>query len=68
MTAAAYGNFHGWQWGRMTMALINNGTQELAADDDGEGTRPQQETTEMRDSDERRRRQRIDDNDCGGLR
>jgi hypothetical protein len=24
----------------MTMALNNNGTQELAVDDDGEGTRP----------------------------
>jgi hypothetical protein len=40
MTAAAYGDFCGRQWQRMTMALIDDGTQELAADDDGEGTRP----------------------------
>jgi len=40
MTAAAYGNFRGWQWRRMMMALNNGGTQDLAADDKGEGTRP----------------------------
>ena len=40
MTVAAYGNFRGRQWRRMTMALINDGTQELAVDGDGEGTRP----------------------------
>ena len=39
MTVAAYSDFRGWQWQRMTMALINNGTQELAADNEGEGTR-----------------------------
>ena len=40
MTAAAYGNFRGRQWRWMMMVLINNGMQELAADNDGEGTRP----------------------------
>ena len=39
MTSAAYGNFRGRQWGLMTVALINNGTLELAADNNGEGTR-----------------------------
>ena len=40
MTAAAYGDFcrRRWQW--MMMALNNEGTRELAADDDGEGTTP----------------------------
>ena len=27
-------------WQRMMMALIDDGTQELAGDDNGEGTRP----------------------------
>jgi hypothetical protein len=40
MTAAIYGDFHGWQWRRMTMALNDNSIRELAADNDGEGTRP----------------------------
>ena len=40
MTTVAYGNFHGRQWRRMTMALNGDGTRELVADDDGEGTRP----------------------------
>ena len=41
---AAYGNFCVRQWQQMTMALINNGMQELVVDNDGERTRPQQET------------------------
>ena len=40
MTAAAYGDFRGRRWQQMTMALIDNGTRELAADGDGKGTRP----------------------------
>jgi hypothetical protein len=40
MTAAACGNFRGRQWQRMTMMLNDDGTGELAADDNGEGTRP----------------------------
>jgi hypothetical protein len=40
MTAAACGNFRGRQWQRMTMMLNDEGTGELAADDNGEGTRP----------------------------
>ena len=40
MTAAAYGDFRGRQWQRMTMVLNDDGTQELVADNDGEGTRP----------------------------
>ena len=39
MTVVAYGDFRERQWQWMTMVLINDGTQELAADDDGEGTR-----------------------------
>ena len=40
MTAAAYGNFRGRRWQRITMALNIDGTRQLAADDDGQGTRP----------------------------
>jgi len=40
MTAASYGDFRGRRWRRMTMALNNDGTRELAADDDGEGMTP----------------------------
>jgi hypothetical protein len=36
MTAAVCGDFHGRRWRQMTMALNDNGTRELAADDDGE--------------------------------
>jgi len=39
-TVAAYGNFRGLQWLQMTMALNDDGTRELEADDDGEGMRP----------------------------
>jgi hypothetical protein len=39
MTAAAYGDFPGRRWQQMTIALIDDGTQELVADNDGEGTR-----------------------------
>ena len=39
MIAVAYGDFRRWRWQRMMMALINDGTRELAADSDGEGTR-----------------------------
>ena len=67
MTAAAYGDFRGQEWQWMTMALINNGEQELAADNNGEGMRPQRETTATRDSNKRRQRQRIGDDDCGSL-
>ena len=38
MTVAAYSDFHGRQWQRMMMALIENSTRELVADDNGEGT------------------------------
>ena len=69
MTVVAYSDFRGWRW-RRTMALINASTQELVVDNNGEGTRPQQETTATvtSDSDKRWRRQRIGDDDCGGLR
>ena len=40
MTVAAYSNLRGRRWQRMTMALNNDGTRVLMADDDGEGTRP----------------------------
>ena len=40
MTLAAYSNLRGRRWQRMTMALNNDGTRVLMADDDGEGTRP----------------------------
>jgi hypothetical protein len=39
MTAAAYSDFRRQQWQRMMMVLNDDGTQELAADNDGEGTR-----------------------------
>ena len=40
MTAAAYSNFRGRRWRWMTMALNNDGTRVLMADDNGEETRP----------------------------
>ena len=46
LTAAVAANNSGlrqlwWQhWQRMTMAMDNNGMQELATDDNGQGTRP----------------------------
>ena len=41
MTVAAYGNFHcrRQRWQQMTMALNDDRTRELVADDDGQETR-----------------------------
>ena len=40
ITEMAYSNCHGRRWWPMTMALNDDGTRELATDDDGQGTRP----------------------------
>jgi len=40
ITETAYGDCRGRRWRPMTMALNNDGTRELATDDDGQGTRP----------------------------
>jgi hypothetical protein len=40
MTVATSGDCHGRRWWRMAMALNDDGTRELAADDDEQGARP----------------------------
>ena len=40
ITETAHGDCRRRRWWPMTMALNSDGTQELATDDDGQGTRP----------------------------
>ena len=56
MTAVAYVNCRGQQCQRMTMALKDNGTQELVVDNNGEWARPgerlRQQETATRDGED----------------